>query len=69
MVRNRPDHALLLLGRLACVPQENVLYLARHPQRQYISSIGRLLGMDNKTVIDRTIGCDNGRFCPNGVAL
>jgi hypothetical protein len=69
MIRNRPEHLLFLLRGLTCVPQKYVLDLARHPQRQYIRSIGRLLGMDDKTVIDRTIGCDNGRLRPNGMAL
>src|SRR5207237_10471158 len=40
-----------------------------HTQRQNIISIGRLLGMDDETIIDRTIGCDNGGLGLNGVAL
>ena len=69
MIRNRTDHMLFFVCCLGCVPQEHVLYLPRHAQRQYISSIGRLLGMDDKTIIDRTIGCDNGCLRPNGMPL
>src|SRR5438067_4832487 len=69
MIRNRPEYLLFFLRRLGRVPQKHVLYLARHPQSQHITSIRRLLGMDDETVIDRTIGCDNSGSGLNEVAL